>query len=127
QLQVGLAGRTDRQPPEVVELGDGDVLAHLEAELVGVERERLVLVAHPDVDVGDGGLHGVLLWGGCSPQATSRRAPRLLQSCSPSRAAVRGRACDRRQAGWPPSGCRSGCGPSARPAGSCRGRRWEWI
>ena len=48
---VGLAGGPDRQPAEVAELRQGDVGAHLHAEFLGVEGERLVLVVDPQLGV----------------------------------------------------------------------------
>src|SRR5207253_3240562 len=44
-----LAGHADGEPAEVAELGNGDVLPELHAELLGVEGERLVLVVDPDL------------------------------------------------------------------------------
>jgi len=52
QRDVVLAGNADRQPAEVAHLGNGDVLAHLHPQLVRVEGERLLLVVHPDVHIG---------------------------------------------------------------------------
>ena len=46
---VGLAGGPDGEPAEVAHLGQRDVGAHLHAELLGVEGERLVLVVHPQL------------------------------------------------------------------------------
>jgi hypothetical protein len=60
---VGLADGADGEPAKAAELGEGDVVAKLEAELVNVEGERLVLVVDPDVDVAqllDG--HACLRW-----------------------------------------------------------------
>ena len=51
--EVGLAGRADGEPAEVAQLGHRHVGADLPAELLGVERERLVLVVDPDLGVGD--------------------------------------------------------------------------
>ena len=59
---VGLAGQADREPAEVAHLGDGDVLADLHAELLGVEGEGLVLVVDPDVDVAEGFSIVILRW-----------------------------------------------------------------
>src|SRR6058998_3104395 len=50
-LTVGVPGQPDGQPAEVAQLGHGDVVAELEAEFLGVERERLVLVVDPDLHV----------------------------------------------------------------------------
>ena len=58
---VGLAGDADGEPAEVAELRHRDVVAELEPELLRVEGERLVLVAHPDVDVRELLQHRVLL------------------------------------------------------------------
>jgi hypothetical protein len=58
QLVVRLARRGDGQPAEVVHSRVG---VHLEAELVGVEGERLVLVEHPDGRVREPGDHEVVL------------------------------------------------------------------
>src|SRR6185503_10631642 len=49
------------EPAEVAELRDGDVLPELEPELLGVERERLVLVMNPHRHVGELLQHRVLL------------------------------------------------------------------
>src|SRR5581483_8431533 len=49
---VGLAGRADRQPAEVPHLAQGDVLAHLEADLPGPELERRLLVVDPELGAG---------------------------------------------------------------------------
>ena len=57
-----LVARADGQPAEVAHLGDGDVLADLEADLVGPEGERLVLVVHPELGGADAD-HGVLRGG----------------------------------------------------------------
>ena len=51
--EVVLAGRRDGEPAEVAQLGHGHVGLHGEAELLGVEGERLVLVVHPQLRVGD--------------------------------------------------------------------------
>src|SRR5215207_488300 len=53
---VRLADGADREPAVAAELGQGHVLAQLEAELLGVEGERLVLVVDPDVRVSE--VHG---------------------------------------------------------------------
>ena len=50
---VGLAGRADGEPAEVAQLRDGDVGADLHPELLGVERERLVLVVDPQLGGGE--------------------------------------------------------------------------
>ena len=53
------AGRGDLEPAHRLALAEAHVGAHLVAELVGVERERRVLVGdgeHRDADGGDGGL-----------------------------------------------------------------------
>src|SRR6201999_1052392 len=53
-----LAGRADREPAEVAELGERDVGADLEAELGGIESEGLVLVVDPELRGGEL-VHGV--------------------------------------------------------------------
>ena len=52
----GWLGRADGQPAHAAEV---DVVAHLEAEDVAVERQRGVLVVDGEEAVGDGEFHGV--------------------------------------------------------------------
>ena len=53
EVREFLARRADGQPAEVAHLGQRDVDAHLHADLLGVELERLLLVVHPELSVGD--------------------------------------------------------------------------
>ena len=55
-LEVGLGRAADGQPAHAAEV---DVVAHLEAEDVAVERQRGVLVVDGEEAVGDGEFHGV--------------------------------------------------------------------
>jgi hypothetical protein len=52
--EVRLTRRADGEPAVAARFVQGCVLAHFEPELLGVERLRLVLVVHPDAEVGDG-------------------------------------------------------------------------
>ena len=68
-----LAGDADGQPAEVAHLRHRDVLAHLHPELLGVERERLVLVVHPDLHVCSCFSIVFLLRSSCDRRATLAR------------------------------------------------------
>src|SRR5690348_9783770 len=77
-----LAGHTDGEPAEVPHLRHGRVLADLEAELVRVEGERLVLVVHPDLHVRELVQHGVPPCESMTPTTlVTRPCARLLESC----------------------------------------------
>ena len=54
-LEVGLGRAADGQPAHAAEV---DVVAHLEAEYVAVERQRGVLVVDGEEAVSDGEFHG---------------------------------------------------------------------
>src|SRR5215207_7959003 len=106
---VRLPRRPDAEPAEVAHLGDGDVAAHLHAELLRIEVERLVLVVDPQLGVGDLEHRWPPGEWGWSPQARSARQRCLLQTC--------GVAGARRRASRTPGPARSG-----RPAGTSGGR-----
>ena len=64
EREVGLADRPDREPAKAAELRQRDVLAELEAELLGVPGEGLVRVVDPEADVGEAERHGGFPSGG---------------------------------------------------------------
>ncbi len=95
---VRLPRRTDRQPAEAAQLRQRHVHAHLPAELLGVERERLVLVVHPQLGVGDPD-HVLLLfrWNRRSPARLDARAVAVFSKRAVLRAPERAQDAGRNQ------------------------------